>query len=361
MYTPDEDDILIQKAAASGDLELLQGDTPLILALQKRRFITSKYLINRGADITIADRKGKTSLHYAAEQDNKELMQMLLSKGADIESNSVNGTPLQCAAASGNVESVRLLLGHGANPNLVSSISPSPLVSAIISQSYECFELLLKAGADPNIISSGLRPLTCAIPIGEAGFLKSLLAAGANPNLVTSFSDNDNNSLKPIEQAISVGNLDFARILFPLTERIPSYPDWSIHGIVNYFHTVEANMKRELRKNAYFRFVDQEGKNAVKIKDYATAVKWFSEAIYIKPDDAKVISNRSLCWAKLNEGAFALVDAEACVELRPDWAKARYREGVAWMLLKCYVMACGAFHRAKMLDPGSEEICKALR
>ncbi|EYU46497.1 hypothetical protein MIMGU_mgv1a024955mg [Erythranthe guttata] len=302
MYTPDED-----------------GDTPLILALQKRRFITSKYLINRGADITIADRKGKTSLHYAAEQDNKELMQMLLSKGADIESNSVNGTPLQCAAASGNVESVRLLLGHGANPNLVSSISPSPLVSAIISQSYECFELLLKAGADPNIISSGLRPLTCAIPIGEAGFLKSLLAAGANPNL---FSDNDNNSLKPIEQAISVGNLDFARILFPLTERIPSYPDWSIHGI------------RELRKNAYFRFVDQEGKNAVKIKDYATAVKWFSEAIYIKPDDAKVISNRSLCWAKLNEGAFALVDAEACVELRPDWAKARYREGVAWMLLK---------------------------
>ncbi|XP_012835989.1 PREDICTED: ankyrin-1-like [Erythranthe guttata] len=299
MYTPDEDDILIQKAAASGDLELLQElevklggneleehcDTPLILALQKRRFITSKYLINRGADITIADRKGKTSLHYAAEQDNKELMQMLLSKGADIESNSVNGTPLQCAAASGNVESVRLLLGHGANPNLVSSISPSPLVSAIISQSYECFELLLKAGADPNIISSGLRPLTCAIPIGEAGFLKSLLAAGANPNLVTSvsflffFSDNDNNSLKPIEQAISVGNLDFARILFPLTERIPSYPDWSIHGIVNYFHTVEANMKRELRKNAYFRFVDQEGKNAVKIKDYATAVKWFSEVI----------------------------------------------------------------------------------
>ncbi|KAL7113033.1 hypothetical protein ACP275_04G037900 [Erythranthe tilingii] len=200
MYTPDEHDVLIQKAAASGDLQLIQeleakiggndfqrrceicknyggltvlhvaaakgfihvckflihkvnlnlnltthfGDTPLILALQKRRFSTSKYLINRGADITIANFKGKTSLHYAAEQDNKELMQMLLSKGADIESNSVNGTPLQCAAACGNVESVRLRLGHGANPNLVSSISPSPLAIAILSQSYECLELLLK-------------------------------------------------------------------------------------------------------------------------------------------------------------------------------------------------------------------------
>lgn len=46
--------------------------------------------------------------------DNKDLMQLLLMKGADIEANSVRGTPLQCAASCGSVETVRFLLGHGA-------------------------------------------------------------------------------------------------------------------------------------------------------------------------------------------------------------------------------------------------------
>lgn len=39
---------------------------------------------------------------------------MLLLRGADIESNSVRGTPLQWAAAHGKAESVRFLLGRGA-------------------------------------------------------------------------------------------------------------------------------------------------------------------------------------------------------------------------------------------------------
>ena len=51
------------------------------------------------------------------------------------------------------------------------------------------------------------------------------------------------------------------------------------------------------------------------------------------PADATIYSNRSLCWALLNQGSHALSDAEMCVKLRPMWAKAHYREGAAWMLL----------------------------
>uniref|UniRef100_A0A803LFH4 Uncharacterized protein n=1 Tax=Chenopodium quinoa TaxID=63459 RepID=A0A803LFH4_CHEQI len=40
-------------------------------------------------------------------------------------------------------------------------------------------------------------------------------------------------------------------------------------------------------------------------------------------------TDRSICWAKLEEGDHALRDALACIELRNDWPKAHYRAGVA--------------------------------
>ncbi|KAL8055142.1 hypothetical protein ABFX02_04G037400 [Erythranthe guttata] len=418
MYTPSDDDALILEAAGSGDLEILQqlevrfggntdfrrrcdivndcegrrplhyaaengfihickflidnvkvdinikseiGDTPLLNAVAMGNISTAKYLLIRGADITIADSKGMTSLHYAAEKDNRELMRMLLLRGAEIESNSVLGTPLQCAASRGNVDSVRFLLGHGAKPNPVSLLSHSPLVSAISSRSFQCLELLLKAGANPNISSCGVSPLVCAAMIGNARVVKSLLSAGANPNSVSTFSDGDEACPKPIEYAAHVGNPNIVKILFPLTEKIPSYPDWTIRGITNYFHTEEAKTKREESRNAYFQLVVEKGQNAMRRKYYSAAVKWFSEAIYMNPSDARIRSNRSICWAKLTEPAFALYDAEACVELRPESPEAHYREGVAWMLLKNYAMASGAFIRATRLDPRNEKIGAAYR
>ena len=42
-------------------------------------------------------------------------MELLRIKGAHIETDSVDGTPLQVAASRGNAEAVKSLLSHGAN------------------------------------------------------------------------------------------------------------------------------------------------------------------------------------------------------------------------------------------------------
>ncbi|KAL0371224.1 UNVERIFIED_CONTAM: Serine/threonine-protein phosphatase 5 [Sesamum angustifolium] len=120
-------------------------------------------------------------------------------------------------------------------------------------------------------------------------------------------------------------------------------------------------VQREESWNAYSKLVKQRGKDAANGKEYWDAIKWYSEAIYLDSSDARLLSNRSLCWAKLNEAAFALSDAEACVRLRPDWPKAHYREGVAWRLLKNYLMASTAFSVAFRLDPRNKEIEDAFR
>ncbi|KAK6164576.1 hypothetical protein DH2020_001440 [Rehmannia glutinosa] len=232
---------LIEKVNLDVNIKTDRGDSPLLVAASKGHFNTAKYFIIRGADITMSGYQGTTCLHLAAEKGNKELMQLLLLKGADIEADSVRGTPLQCAALGGNLESVRFLLCRGANPNSVSPLSVTPLMGAILCLSSECLELLLKAGADPNISSRGLSPLAVAAQKGSPEFLRSLIAAGADPNSVTTkFQDHD---LKPIEHAAEAGNHEGVGILYPVTQSIPSYPDWSIHGITSYFHSQEATIQ----------------------------------------------------------------------------------------------------------------------
>jgi hypothetical protein len=58
------------------------------------------------------------------------------------------------------------------------------------------------------------------------------------------------------------------------------------------------------------------------------------QATELDPTDATVLSNRSLCWLRAGQAERALEDAKACRALRPDWAKACYREGAAHRLLQ---------------------------
>lgn len=50
--------------------------------------------------------------------------------------------------------------------------------------------------------------------------------------------------------------------------------------------------------------------------------------------EAFILTNRSLCWAHLNEGDLALRDAIASRMVLPSLPKAHYAEGVAWNLSK---------------------------
>ena len=59
---------------------------------------------------------GETILHKASFATNLELVQTLLSVGADPNAVDVsNSTPLHCAASAGSLPTVQLLLDFGAN------------------------------------------------------------------------------------------------------------------------------------------------------------------------------------------------------------------------------------------------------
>lgn len=67
----------------------------------------------------------------------------------------------------------------------------------------------------------------------------------------------------------------------------------------------------------------RQGNSALQEGNMEEAIRLYSEAIRLDPDNHILYSNRSAAYAKLQEYEKALEDAEKTVKLKPDWAKVR--------------------------------------
>jgi ankyrin repeat protein len=91
---------------------------------------------------------GETLLHYAANDAELELVELLISLGADVNARGVSsGTPLHAAAGSGSVPIVEILLRNGADVNAVDGNGHVPIYRAAIAHCYAICDLLLQNGA----------------------------------------------------------------------------------------------------------------------------------------------------------------------------------------------------------------------
>ena len=87
--------------------------------------------------------------------------------------------PLNSACASGSLEIARLLLDHGADPNLHQAGGYVPLHNAAQKGLVELIELLLVHGADPNLrAASGQTSLGFALEAKHASAAQLLRQRG---------------------------------------------------------------------------------------------------------------------------------------------------------------------------------------
>lgn len=96
------------------------GRTAIFLALTHKSFDNMAMLLKRGADITIKDSYGATIFHWAVDHGMFKAAELLLQHDADVDARAGGlcpRTPLRAAILNRNVDMVRLLLEHGADPN----------------------------------------------------------------------------------------------------------------------------------------------------------------------------------------------------------------------------------------------------
>ena len=92
-----------------------KGWTPLHMAAIGGNKDIAELLIAKGADVNTKDDKGMTPLHWSASTRVKEVTELLLAKGADFNAKDNNGkTPLDLAnKAYLGKETADLLRQHG--------------------------------------------------------------------------------------------------------------------------------------------------------------------------------------------------------------------------------------------------------
>lgn len=178
------------------------GATCLIVAIQHNQVEAVRYLLSKGANLTLLA-GGYTTLHSVLHEGNEEMIEVVLSSNqiaSCINVSSIEGgTPLMLACALKNKKIVDKLLSLGANPAISRKDGVTALEIAIRSH---CLPVVKSLLIDPNPSSLALE---AAAEMGDPSLIALLL------NHLYAYSNKSNDNA--LHLAIRSGNVAAALYL----------------------------------------------------------------------------------------------------------------------------------------------------
>ena len=170
------------------------ADAPIADASMRNDAAQVRLLVANGAEVNAAHGDGMTGLHWAAENGNPEIANILLESEADVDAVTRLGAyrPLHLAARRGHASVIQLLLDASADPEVESTTgSVRPLHFAAASGNAAAVQALIDHGVelDANESMWGQTPLMFAAAAGRTEVIRLLLQGGADPALTAAVID----------------------------------------------------------------------------------------------------------------------------------------------------------------------------
>ncbi|KAJ9590273.1 hypothetical protein L9F63_027888, partial [Diploptera punctata] len=191
-------------------------------AVRYRQVKLVEFLLKNHVEIDVKDSlHGRTALTLAAVQGEQQISNIFKSHGASDDDlflssqhnknmrHEISNNTLQWAAASGDIEKVKNLLENVFHVNCVNDKFQTALWCAAWSGKLPVVQLLLKRGADMGIHDSewGWSPLHVAAKWGYLETVETLLQHGANVFV------QDINHLSPLDLAVRNGHITVAEYI----------------------------------------------------------------------------------------------------------------------------------------------------
>jgi len=155
----------------------------LVDAVKNRDKVAIRTLLAQRVDVNATENDGTTALHWAAQANDLETVEMLLKAGANvIAKNRYQVSPLQLAATNANGVMVEILLKAGADANTTLPEGETVLMAAARAGNAATVKSLVDQGANVNAKENwrGQTALMWAAAEGNAGVIRLLVGHGAD-------------------------------------------------------------------------------------------------------------------------------------------------------------------------------------
>ncbi|XP_069717842.1 protein TANC1 isoform X2 [Phaenicophaeus curvirostris] len=336
--------------------DALWGETALTAAAGRGKLEVCEFLLDHGAAVTRANRRGIPPLFCAVRQGQWQIAKLLVEHGSDVNISDKQGrTPLMVASCEGHLSTVEFLLSEGAAMSSLDKEGLTALSWACLKGHREVVQYLVEKGAATDQTDkNGRTPLDLAAFYGDADIVQYLVEKGATIEHV------DHSGMRPLDRAIGCRNTSVVVMLLRKGAKLgnaawamaTSKPDILLILLQKLMEEGNILYKKGKMKEAAQRY--QYALRKFPREGFGEEMKAFNElrvSLYL---------NLSRCRRKTNDFGMAEEFATKALDLKPKSYEAYYARARAKRNSRKLPAALADLREAAQLCPSNPEIKRLL-